>query len=90
MKMKTSTQINKKRVAEGKPKLNFKLIRKVIKRIENTPETYAQQVFVDKVEQVQRAGSPQYMGTVGSLALFLRVEQLRALPEKQLSAPHQQ
>lgn len=44
----TPRQINARRKREGKPPLNFKLIRKIIKKIETTPEAYDQSVWGKK------------------------------------------
>jgi hypothetical protein len=49
--MPTPQQINKDRKSHGLPPLNFKLIRKVIKRIETVPESYAQQVWESDAEE---------------------------------------
>lgn len=41
--MKTSTQINKEREKEGLPRLNFRLFRKVISKLEAAPDAYDQE-----------------------------------------------
>jgi hypothetical protein len=57
----TEREINKQRMAEGKPPLNFKLIRKVIKRIETKPETYAQQVWGQRADAFNK-DAKEYLG----------------------------
>jgi hypothetical protein len=45
MRQLTPRQINAARKREGKPPLNFKLLRQIIKKIETAPEAYDQDVY---------------------------------------------
>lgn len=45
MKHLTPRQINAQRKAEGKPPLNFRLLRRIIVKLESNPEAYNQQTW---------------------------------------------
>lgn len=83
MRTKTLTprQINAQRKRDGKPPLNFKLIRRIIKKIETTPEAYDQGHWGRKEPSAPCGTAACIAGWASFLGGAKSLEQLRRNPK---------
>ena len=80
-KLKTPRQINAERKRDGKPPLNFRLIRRIIKKIETTPEAYDQNVWGRRDNKAPCGTAACIAGWACFLGGEKSLEQLRRNPK---------
>jgi hypothetical protein len=80
-KLKTPRQINTERGRDGKPPLNFRLIRQIIKKIETTPEAYDQNVWGRRDDKAPCGTAACIAGWACFLGGEKSLEQLRRNPK---------
>lgn len=81
MKKLTPRQINAQRKRDGKPPLNFALLRRVIKKIESNPEAYDQNVWGRRQLTAPCGTAACIAGWAGQLGGLVTLEQLRRNPK---------
>lgn len=81
MKKLTPRQINAQRRKDGKPPLNFPLLRRLVKKLETTPESYNQEVWGSKNKQAPCGTAACIAGWTAHLDNKLTLKQLWRNPK---------
>lgn len=81
MKKLTPRQINAQRRKDGKPPLNFRLLRRIIRKLETTPEAYKQNIWGESSPTAPCGTAACLAGWAAHLDGKLTHQQLRRNPK---------